>query len=131
MKRWKIAGISMLALIVGLTACDDKDDPAESEGTLQGSWVFQSSTFDGVKEDYEHECPTKKDYLEFKAGGELKLVYYEGDCSEDVEAGTYTIADNKVTLRSEDIGTETYTFKISGNTMTWEKPEEVSTLVRK
>lgn len=131
MNQWKIAGIVMLALILGLNACKDKDDAVEPEVSIVGNWVFQSSTFDGVKEEYGHSCSSKKDYLEFKANGELKAVNYEEDCSEEMEVGTYSVTGDKVTLRSDDIGTETYTFKISGNTLTLEQPGDVTTLVRK
>ncbi|WP_164122244.1 lipocalin family protein [Sphingobacterium sp. xlx-130] len=130
-KKHTIMGILMLAMIFGLNGCKEEKNGVEPEATLAGSWVFQSSIFDGVKENYGHSCSSKKDYVEFKSGGELNNVIYEEDCSEDVDKGTYSIDGDKVTLRSADIGTETYTFKISGKTLTMEQPGEVTTLVRK
>ncbi|MBL1407827.1 lipocalin-like domain-containing protein [Sphingobacterium faecale] len=127
----KTISLFILALIFGFSGCKEDRNLVEPEASLLGSWVFQSTTFDGVKEDYGHSCSSKKDYVEFKLGGELKNFVYEDDCSEDVDKGTYSIDGDKVTLRSVDIGTETYTFKINGKILTMEQPGEVTILVRK
>lgn len=131
MNKWKVLRLLMLAVVFSLHACLEEDDVVEPESTILGSWIVQYSFFDGIKEDYGHSCSTKKDYIEFKAGGELKALTYEDDCSVEEDIGTYSMTGDKVTLRSEDIGTVTYTFKVTGNTMTWEKPGEVTTLARK
>lgn len=110
--------LTAFVILLGFTACSDKDDELTGDAAkeaLIGKWVILSYTDEDGSEDYEHECSSKKDYIEAQNNGTMRSVYYDEACSEDVEIGSYIINGDQLTIVDPDGGREIYTFKISGN----------------
>ena len=117
--------------MVGFSACSDKKNNGLLEDSIFGVWVYTASSYDGVKEEYEHDCSTKKDHLELKSTGELSDVYYDEKCVEELFKGTYTVAGNKITIKGAEIGEITLAFKLTGNSLILENEGTIEYLARK
>jgi len=118
MKNKFTLSMMVLTLVFGFMACSDKDEDLtgdKAKEALIGKWTFVSSTEDGENYDYEHECSSKKDYIEFQSNGTFRSIYYDDECSEEVDTGTYSVNGNKLTVKGRDEGNNTFTFKLSGN----------------
>lgn len=118
MKNKFTLSMMVLTLVFGFMACSDKDEDLtgdKAKEALIGKWTFVSSTEDGENYDYEHECSSKKDYIEFQSNGTFRSIYYDDECSEEVDTGTYSVSGNKLTVKGRDEGNNTFTFKLSGN----------------
>ncbi|WP_418263551.1 lipocalin family protein [Flavobacterium faecale] len=98
----------MLALMVSLfvVSCSKDDDPT-TQDLLVGKWEFMQSGYVDTtgKEtlyDWDSDCETKKDYLQFLGGTVLKESYYD-DCSNTVDYnGTWTLNDKTITTANSD-----------------------------
>lgn len=126
MKNKFTLSMMVLTLVFGFMACSDKDEDLtgdKAKEALIGKWTFVSSTEDGETYDYEHECSSKKDYVEFQGNGTFKIVDYYEDCSEETGLGTYSVSDNKLTIKEDD-ESSTFTFKLSGNDLQLESDGE-------
>lgn len=118
MKNKFTLSMMVLTLVFGFMACSDKDEDLtgdKAKEALIGKWVTLSFADEEGIEDYEHACSSKKDYVEFQSNGTMRSVYYEEDCSEEVETGTYSVNGDKLTIKGLEFDSFTYTFKLSGN----------------
>jgi len=108
----------VLTLVFGFMACSDKDEDLtgdKAKEALIGKWVTLSFADEEGIEDYEHACSSKNDYVEFQSNGTFRSIYYEEDCSEIVETGTYSVNGDKLTIKGLEGESGAYTFKFSGN----------------
>ncbi|MDD3003444.1 lipocalin family protein [Flavobacterium sp.] len=98
--------LSMLFLAISITACSKDDDKKSSSTSINGKWeLSQDGMIDDGFEytgDYIHECSTKKDFSEFLSNGNFTNTTYDADCNADSESGTYTYANNKLTITYPD-----------------------------
>lgn len=88
------------------SACSEDDSPAETsevQAKLQGKWLFEGLTIDGIYEDSAAE--DGEVYYDFRAGGVLVLMEDAGSIT-----GTYKVVGNDVTVRMEG---EVATFKVT------------------
>jgi len=97
----KLLLVSFVA--IALFSCSKDDDSSSSSSSnIEGKWAFSKEgaivSGNEVLADYEHECTTKKDYIELVAGGVANDVYYPSDCVADVTTGTWTKSGNNVTM---------------------------------
>lgn len=118
MKNKFTLSMMVLTLVFGFMACSDKDEDLtgdKAKEVLIGKWTTVSITNEDGTYDYENECSSKKDYVEFQSNGTMRSVYYEEDCSEEVETGTYSVNGDKLTIKGLEFDSFTYTFKLSGN----------------
>lgn len=122
MKNKFTLSMVVLTLLFGFIACSDKEDLTgdEAKEALIGKWITISITDEEGTYDYEHECNSKKDYVEFQRGSVMRSVYFEDDCSEEIEIGTYAVNGDKLTISGEDVGSGTFTFKITGKDLVLE-----------
>ena len=81
-------------LVLGLTSCSKDDDSSSDSSNIEGRWeYFQEGTIVGGTEtlvSWDHECTTKKDYVELLSGGVMKDMVYWDDCVDDVVTGTWS-----------------------------------------
>jgi len=100
----KVLFLFVSTLVLGLTSCN-KDDDKSNSASIEGKWeYFQEGVLVGAQEfleAYEHECETKKDYVEFLAGGIMNDVTYWNDCSEDTSIGVWVKNGNTLAIAIE------------------------------
>lgn len=124
--RNKIYFLAILLFSVSfLSSCSSDDDNGSTNNTdlILGKWMFyQDGEIEGTSEyleDWEHDCPTKKDYLEFTSGGDFFGVIYDTDCSFEGSTGTYEINGNLLKVTTQDYGvtySETLTIETLNST---------------
>lgn len=90
----KILLLFVSTLVLGITSCSKDDDSSSNSSNLEGRWeYFQEGTIVGGTENlgsWDHECPTKKDYIELLGGGVMKDMVYWTDCEDDIVTGTWS-----------------------------------------
>lgn len=108
----KILLLFVSTLVLGLTSCSKDDDSSSDSSNIEGRWeYFQEGTIVGGTEtlvSWDHECTTKKDYVELLSGGVMKDMVYWDDCIDDVVTGTWSRSGNNLTvaLGSESVSAE-------------------------
>lgn len=109
----KILLLFVSTLVLGLTSCSKDDDSSSDSSNIEGRWeYFQEGTIVGGTEtlvSWDHECTTKKDYVELLSGGVMKDMVYWDDCIDDVVTGTWSKVGKNLTLTLDG---ETETAKI-------------------
>lgn len=109
MKR--LSGYMMLLLVILVTNCSKKSDPAPAN--LTGSWKETSAVFsscDNPSDNRTETCSTNCPVWEFKSDGTLAI---QGN-----NAGTYVVSGNNVTLTVLGLPNTTLPFTVSGSTLT-------------
>lgn len=109
--------VLILTLLIGVASCSDNENELTDKSTLVGKWSVQTITDEDGVYNYEHECSSKKDYIEFKSNDTFIDVYYDEDCAEDSYSGTYAVSGNKLTLSTEESAKRTYTFSITDDVL--------------
>lgn len=121
MKNKLTFSLLVFTLVFGFIACSDKDEDLtgdKAKDALIGRWVIQSSLYDNETEHYEHDCSTKKDYIEFKRDNVLVDVFHDEECVEYKSTGSYSVNGDKLTFSGEDFESdEPYTFKLNNNNL--------------
>lgn len=101
MKKYLLLFVSVLAFV----SCSDDDDKTSSPASVVGAWEYykEGEIVSGVETlvNYENECSTNKDYVEFLQNGEYDDVYYNSDCEESVDYGDWTKSGNMLTNVTE------------------------------
>lgn len=109
----KILLLFVSTLVLGLTSCSKDDDSSSDSSNIEGRWeYFQEGTIVGGTEtlvSWDHECTTKKDYIELLSGGVMKDMVYWDDCIDDVVTGTWLRSGNNLTVA---LGSESATGEI-------------------
>ena len=89
MKKIIVLFVSTLFVGASLVSCSSDDDKPSNSAKIVGKWhltkITETAGDEVWEEDYEHDCPTKKDYFEFKGDGTYDEVYYDEDCLIDWE----------------------------------------------
>lgn len=108
----KFTTVFFVALLTAMTmvSCDKEDDDDEDGGDDIGSgsvgnntllirkWYYFSDTYGSVTDMYDHLCPTKKDFVEFKANNTFTTVDHDEDCTVmDTYSGSWTRSGNNLT----------------------------------
>ena len=95
----------ILTLCLGIamfTSCSSDDDSSSSSSSIVDSWEYskEGAIVSGqeVLADYENDCASKKDYIQFNENGTLGDFYYWSDCEEDYTAGSWSQNGNTVTV---------------------------------
>ena len=111
MKKILVLFVSVFTL--GLTSCSSDDDSSSSSSSnIEGKWeYYQEGVISGGTESldtWDHDCPTKKDYIELLNGGVANDMVYWDDCIDDVVTGTWSRSGNNLTvaLGSESVSAE-------------------------
>lgn len=130
MKKFFTMAVMSLAVLAVSCSKEDKNQetpeeitPKEEVVSIEGTWVLESlSSEDKSKMVPPNECQ-KKWTLTFSQS-EVKSVTYPygrntGDCENKEETiSTYTISDNKLTLKNSEGKTETHSFVLDKNNLT-------------
>lgn len=107
-------------MAISLNSCSNDDDNSSSSGVnnsaIQGKWYFSEwgYVYEGIEfyEDYDNECETQKDYVEFGSNTYNSRIH-DYDCSYETEVGTYTIDGNLLKITYTEEGeTVTHTSEI-------------------
>ena len=124
----------LAVFLVTFIACSKKDDVSNKD--LIGTWVWESTTIDGIPEvDKPSEgyidkplenCGIKEFYV-FTANQVTRAYitkYYGPDkvlykCEIKYIKGTYSISGNTISIIDQDGGGASATFSISGNKLTF------------
>mgnify|MGYP001007015091 CR=1 FL=1 len=89
-------------LTIGTISCSSDDDKGSDSGSIVGKWTYSQEGYilngTEILEAYDHECSTKKDFLEFFNNGTATDNYYYSDCTSDIENFNYQINGNKVIM---------------------------------
>lgn len=105
----KFTTVFFVALLTAMTmvSCDkEDDDDGDDSGSgsvgnntlLIRKWYFLSIDYGGVTDTYEHLCPTKKDFVEFKANNTVTFLDYDEDCTVmSTDTGSWTRSGNNIT----------------------------------
>ncbi|WP_288897092.1 lipocalin family protein [uncultured Capnocytophaga sp.] len=127
--------IAILAVVLLVfIGCSKKDDVSNKD--LIGTWVYESSTFDGVPEVDEPQdgyidkplenCGVKRFYVftENQVTSGHSVKYYGIDkvlykCEIKYSKGTYSISGNTISVIWENKKGGSSTFSISGNKLTF------------
>ena len=84
-----------------LSSCSSDDDSGDGSSIL-GKWEFVKSGFivNGIEnyEDWEHDCATMKDHVDFKDNGKLYDHSYDTNCVVDTDVSDYVINGNTITV---------------------------------
>ena len=104
----KIFSILVLIFGIGLfTSCSSDDDNGNGNtSSIVGAWEFTKTGYsmDGTNEilvDYDNECPTMKDKIEFKSNGTFVSTYYDEDCVLEEYTESYTVDGNTIKVTDE------------------------------
>lgn len=101
MKKILFLFVSILSLSLA-TSCSSDDD--KGSASILGKWHHHASIYDGGTELHDHECATKKDYIEFNANNVYKYVIYNTSCAiDDQDTFTWTQEGNIITIESGDL----------------------------
>lgn len=129
MKKITILFVSVLSLGLALTSCS-KDDDSSSGGSaaLEGSWEYTKT---GVKAggeealfDYTNDCSTKKDYLKINTGGTMNDYWYDIDCVEEIDNGTWTRSGNTLAVSFGGVPVNATILELTSSTLKIEYTEE-------
>ncbi len=89
-------------LTFGMISCSSDDDKGSESATILGKWYISQNGYilngTEILEDYDHECATKKDFVEFFNDGTVKDSYYDTACVVDTDTGTYTLDGNTLVV---------------------------------
>jgi len=109
MKKVLFLFVSTLLISASFVSCSSDDDKSgsDSEALIIGKWnLYKETEFTNgqleYEELYEHLCPSKKDYVEFKASGEFTQSFYDEACEVDTNATTYSISGDYILIDNED-----------------------------
>ena len=97
----RILFLSVIALL--LAACSSDSDSVKEEKLL-GKWYFKGAKLTGREyQEYQHECPTAKDYQEVLSSHEMRYYAYGTDCTQS-ESGIrfWSLEDGKLTVTNPD-----------------------------
>lgn len=75
------------------------DSTASYESRIIGKWEYLSelgftNDDEHYDKDWEHNCSTDKDYIEFKSNGMYYELSYNEDCDESSKMGSYKVIDH-------------------------------------
>jgi hypothetical protein len=91
--------IASLAIISSCSSDDDKGN-----ASISGKWYHHSYIYDGATELHDHDCATKKDYIEFNSNNVYKYVIYGTNCTiEDEGTSTWSQKGNIITIFSQEM----------------------------
>ncbi|MEW5677069.1 lipocalin family protein [Flavobacterium enshiense] len=121
-------------LAIGFTSCNKDDDSSDAApANIEGKWAYTKSgaivNGQEVLANYEHECTTKKDYLELLTGGVANDVYYPSDCVADAIAGTWSRTGNVLTRTIDGVTTNEEVYVLNATTLKVKYTVEGMTLV--
>lgn len=102
----KILGLAMAVALFASCSDDDNAPAVDMSKLTSGKWYYSASgiTIEGqsLDQDYVGDCPTKKDYTLFNANNTVSDVLYDTDCVEDTETYTYSVSGNSITTSYGD-----------------------------
>ena len=115
-----IARLLAAVTFVPIAACSDDDDGTDPTSVLVGSWTFTSLSglgqdFIALGMDLELELTSAETYTFTVTNDMVEFCDPGPDCTV---TGDYTATASTITLDPTDEPT-TFTWAISGNTMTW------------
>jgi hypothetical protein len=103
---------SITFLILQSCTSESNDNNDSSSPQLVGKWeVFQVGTFppgtvitnSTPLVNFQFACQTSKDYWQFGSQGSFKTAIYDNSCAEGGGIGTYTKADNIITIYQNNV----------------------------
>ncbi|HZW77751.1 MAG TPA: lipocalin family protein [Flavobacteriaceae bacterium] len=110
MKRVLFLFMVVSASALTFSSCS-KDDDGGADGIV-GKWAFDrvGGIMNGeeITQPYTHDCPSKKDYLEFLGNGVIKSVDYDSDCEMYSDEGRWERNGDKLTVTGFDSTTSTF-----------------------
>lgn len=122
--KTKIFYLLALALCFGsLSSCvdDDLSDIDVDSFIIVGDWEYfkEGEIINGteVLEKYENECATKKDHIDFKQSGTVNDYDYDENCVENMNTGTYSVKNKKLSITIGGITTDVDILHLTGKTL--------------
>ena len=105
--------IALSFMFAALAACSSDDSPSDGNPShaepdykqlILGKWYFVGRTENGGPLNaYIHDCPSQRDYEEYKSNGEGGYVGHNTACEVDEqESGLYEIKGNILKIKDTD-----------------------------
>lgn len=111
MKKAIYLFLSITIVLTSLSACSsdsssDNSNGGDNPSLIVGSWEYVklSNYLNGefmFDIPFEHDCPTKKDYLTFNADGSMMNYDHDASCDVTPIPGVYTISGNSLIVTEE------------------------------
>lgn len=103
----------MVATLVVSCSDDDNSSSVDMSKLTSGKWYYshEKTIVAGqtlTDAAYDHDCATKKDYIELSATT-VTDVYYGTDCEANTDTSTYTVSGQTITTTE---GGTTYTVNV-------------------
>lgn len=105
MKKASILFLLLVTLGSVFTSCATDDSGPVDMKYLSGKWEFDKSTatskgitINYPTEYFSNEAGCNKDYIIFNTDGTVKYGNYSLNCAFEERTGTWTQADNKITI---------------------------------
>lgn len=104
-------GLLLVALIsLSFIACSSDDNKNDSQNAhpIVGQWegaklVAYIDGEEAISENWEHDCPSKKNITEFTIDGDVIDTYYDEDCNlDEVDIYSYSVEGNLLFMYDED-----------------------------
>ncbi len=97
-----LKSIFLFIAIIALNSCSKEDDNLrEITPTLVGKWEFSKYVNYNAQNqeeltDYNHQCTTIKDFIQFDANGTMNDSYSNSNCQAETGMYTYVIENDVV-----------------------------------
>jgi len=118
--RRKFLYVAALFAVIS-TSCSSDDDNKSASSSLVGKWEYSKEGVidDGIEhiDEYNHQCASKKDYVEYLGGDQATIMHYDSACEEDRTTATYVYANNKITMTIGGVSAEVQVVELSGTTL--------------
>ena len=94
-------------MMLSFTACSSDDDASDNNNSIVGKWKFeQIGTIENGQEvllNYEHECASSPDYMEFYSSGTVEVIYINMNCHEEIESSdNWVLNGNNLSISTVD-----------------------------
>ncbi|MGV7106732.1 lipocalin family protein [Flavobacterium sp. U410] len=96
----KVLFLFVSTLVLGLTSCNKDDD--SSSASIEGKWAYSQwgigASGQEAFSNYENDCASQGDYIEFVSGGTATDHYFNSSCEDEATSGTWAKEGNTLTL---------------------------------
>lgn len=118
--------IALLLLVLNFTllSCSSSDDSDNiNPRSLLGKWYIKGGTKNGGPfENYNHKCPTQKDFQEFFNTGTITFNSYAIDCEPTaVRTSVWSLSGNILTVSNTNFDPLIYEFVYTIESLTSEE----------
>ena len=111
-------------------SCTDEDDDMVltnqleiNNSTISGKWYIVGGTINGgTFENYSHDCPTNRDYQDFRQNGEIDFVGFDSSCANTgIETGLWSLSGNILNVNNLPGATIPYSYVYEIQSLTSEE----------